>query len=167
MSIMGTNEIHKKEIPFRAVHPTEIIRGELKARSMTGRQFAEKMGMKPSNLSRMLKGENITLQLARKLEDALDIPADYWMRLQDQYDRDVRCISENKANKKGEQTSIAPEIWEQIMECTAADVRMSSIIGSLKQMAVKYGIDAASVIRRYRYESEKCLSDTLAGQTLK
>lgn len=164
---MGTNEIQEKEIPFRAVHPTEIIRGELRARSMTGRQFAEKMGMKPSNLSRMLKGENITLQLARKLEDALDIPADYWMRLQDQYDRDVRCLSENKAIKKGEQTSIAPEIWEQIMECTAVDVRMSSIIGSLKQMAVKYGIDAASVIRRYRYESEKYLSDTLAGQTLK
>lgn len=67
--------------PFRAVHPAEIIKEEIKARSMTQKELAERMGMKQSNLSRLLKGENITATVAQKLEEALGIPAEIWVRL--------------------------------------------------------------------------------------
>ena len=91
MNIMATNETHFT--PFRAVHPTEIIKEEIKARSMTQKELAERMGMQAPNVTRLLKGENITTSIAQKLEDALGIPADFWMRLQTQYERDVKDIS--------------------------------------------------------------------------
>ena len=49
--------------------------------------------MKPSNLSRLLKGENLTPSIAAKLERALDIPANLWLSLQTQYDKDVKAIN--------------------------------------------------------------------------
>ena len=86
---MATNK--KNTAPFRAVHPTEIIKDEIKARSMTQKEFAERMGMQAPNVTRLLKGENLTLSIANKLEIALGIPADFWMRLQTQYDKDTRA----------------------------------------------------------------------------
>ena len=50
---MATNDTHT--IPFRAVHPAEIIKDELKARSMTQKELAERMGMQAPNVTRLLK----------------------------------------------------------------------------------------------------------------
>ena len=98
MNIMATNETHST--PFRAVHPAEIIKDEFKARGMPQKELAERMGMQPSNLSRLLKGENITASIAQKLEEALEIPADFWMRLQTQYDKDVKSIAVRDEKEK-------------------------------------------------------------------
>ena len=95
---MVTNKTNN--IPFRAVHPVEIIKDEIKARSMTQKELAERMGMKAPNVTRLLKGENITASIAQKLEDALGIPADFWMRLQTQYDRDLKDIAVRDENEK-------------------------------------------------------------------
>ena len=92
MNIMATNNMNTA--PFRAVHPTEIIKDEIKARSMTQKEFAERMGMLAPNVTRLLKGENITLSIATRLDSALGIPADFWMRLQTQYDKDVKAIAD-------------------------------------------------------------------------
>lgn len=79
--------------PIDAIHPTELILDELKARGMKRKELAERLGMKASNLSRFLRSkENITSSMARKLEDAFGIPADYWMDLQLSYERDVEAI---------------------------------------------------------------------------
>ena len=93
-----TNEMNNT--PFRAVHPAEIIKEEIKARSMTQKELAERMGMKQSNLSRLLKGENITATVAQKLEDALGIPAEIWVRLQANYDKDVKAVATRDENEK-------------------------------------------------------------------
>lgn len=98
MNTMATNETHNT--PFRAVHPAEIIKDEIKARAMTQKELAERMGMQAPNVTRLLKGENITASIAQKLEDALGIPADFWMRLQTQYDRDVKDIAVRDENEK-------------------------------------------------------------------
>lgn len=91
---MNTMETNKTSyIPYRATHPTEIIKDEIKARSMTQKELAKRMGMQAPNLTRLLKGESITSSIAQKLEAALDIPADFWMRLQTQYDKDVKAIA--------------------------------------------------------------------------
>lgn len=95
---MATNETHST--PFRAVHPAEIIKDEFKARGMTQKELAERMGMQASNLSRLLKGENITASIAQKLEEALEIPADFWMRLQTQYDKDVKSVAVRDEKEK-------------------------------------------------------------------
>lgn len=98
MNTMATNDTHST--PFRAVHPAEIIKDELKARGMTQKELAERMGMQAPNVTRLLKGENITTSIAQKLEGALDIPSDFWMRLQTQYDKDVKSISVRDEKEK-------------------------------------------------------------------
>lgn len=129
MNTMATNK--KNTVPFRAVHPTEIIKDEIKARSMTQKEFAERMGMQAPNVTRLLKGENLTLSIANKLEIALGIPADFWMRLQTQYDKDTRAINERT---EAEQAAIIienmlsstlnlPEIYRRLRINTAMYVQ--------------------------------------------
>ena len=85
--------INKRFVPIEAVHPTELIKDELKARGMQRKELAERLGMKAPNLSRLFSAkESITPGMALKLEDALGIPADYWMELQVNYERDVEAI---------------------------------------------------------------------------
>lgn len=91
---METSRIDNKT-PRRAVHPSEIIKDEIDARDMSKKEFAERMGMKASNVSRLLRGENdITVQVAEKLEDAFGIPASHWTAMQHAYNREVKEINE-------------------------------------------------------------------------
>ena len=93
-------------VPFSAVHPVEVIKEEIKACSMTQKELACRMGIQASNLSRLLKGERITLSTAQKLETALGIPAENWIRMQAQYDRDVKTIA---VRNEKEKSAIADE----------------------------------------------------------
>lgn len=92
MSTMATSK-ELKNTPFAVAHPTEIIKDELKARGMSQKELASRMDMQTSNLSRFLKGENITPAIAAKLEVALDIPAEFWLNLQAQYEIDTKNIA--------------------------------------------------------------------------
>ena len=78
---------------MEAIHPTELIKDELKARGMQRKELAERLGMKAPNLSRFLSAkENITPSMALKLEEAFGLSADYWMKLQLNYERDLEAI---------------------------------------------------------------------------
>lgn len=127
MNTMATNDTHTT--PFRAVHPAEIIKDELKARSMTQKELAERMGMQAPNVTRLLKGENITSSIAQKLEDALGIPTDFWMRLQTQYDRDVKDIAVRDENEK------AAIVAENMLSST---LNLAELYKRLKISAVLY-----------------------------
>ena len=43
--------MNKKQTPFIATHPGELIKDELKERSMTQKELSEMTGIKPSVLS--------------------------------------------------------------------------------------------------------------------
>lgn len=135
---MATNETHSS--PFRAVHPAEIIKDEIKARSMTQKELAERMGMQAPNLSRLLKGENITASIAQKLEDALGIPADFWMRLQTQYDRDVKTIAVRDENEK------AAIVAENMLSST---LNLAELYKRLKISAVLYVQEKLQKLEEY------------------
>ena len=80
-------------IPIEAIHPTELIKDELKARGMQKKELAERLGMKAPNLSRFFSTKaSISPAMALKLEEALGIPADYWLALQLSYERDLAAI---------------------------------------------------------------------------
>lgn len=69
------------------LHPGEVLANELKTRKLTKGAFAIKAGMYPSQLSDILKGKrNITAYIALKLETELEIPAEFWLGLQMDYD---------------------------------------------------------------------------------
>lgn len=92
--------INKKFVPIEAIHPTELIKDELKARGMQRKELAERLGMKAPNLSRFLSAkENITSVMALKLEEAFGISADYWMNLQLSYERDLEAIRQRNEDE--------------------------------------------------------------------
>ena len=93
--------MNKKQIPFIATHPGELIKDELKERDMTQKQLAELTGIKPSVLSETINGKrSISLNVAVALEKALGIPAEVWMNLQTQFNLDSTQIVEREKQKE-------------------------------------------------------------------
>ena len=93
--------MNKKHTPFIATHPGELIKDELKERNMTQKELSELTGIKPSVLSETINGKrSVSLNVAVALEKALDIPAEFWMNLQTQYDLDSAQIAEREKQKE-------------------------------------------------------------------
>lgn len=91
---METNET-RGYIPTTPIHPFDILKDELEARGISHKEFAEKLGMAPSNFCRMLtqKGE-LTSDMAMKLEDNLGIPYMDWMGYQEGFLRDSKRLQD-------------------------------------------------------------------------
>ena len=100
-------------LPFEATHPGILIKDELDARpDMKQKDLAKELGVKASFLNEIIKGKRpVTADIAILLEQILDIPADYWMKFQSQYEIDKARIKEkNIARLKN------IEIWKVIKE---------------------------------------------------
>ncbi len=77
----------QKIMPAFAVHPGAILADEIDARGLKKAAFAQVVGLSPSQLSELLhKKRHISALLALKLETVLEIEAEFWMRLQINYD---------------------------------------------------------------------------------
>ena len=93
--------MNKKLRPFIATHPGELIKDELKERSLTQKELSEMTGIKPSVLNETINGKrSVSLNVAIALEKALGIPAEIWMNLQTQYDLDSAQIAEHEKQKE-------------------------------------------------------------------
>ena len=94
--------MNKKDIiPFKATHPGEMIKDEIKERGMTQKKLAELTGIKASVLSETINGKRpVSLNVALALEKALDIPADIWMNMQTQYNIDSANIIDSASIAK-------------------------------------------------------------------
>lgn len=69
------------------LHPGEVLAEELEARGIFQKDFAAWVNMRPPHFNELLKGKrHISAVLALKLEKQLGIKADFWMRLQVDYD---------------------------------------------------------------------------------
>lgn len=80
--------------PFSPIHPFEIVEDEIEARGMTKKEFAESIGMKPSNFCRMIKKKGtLTSEMALKLESTLGIPFSHWMKYQEKYLKDCTLLT--------------------------------------------------------------------------
>jgi antitoxin HigA-1 len=72
------------------LHPGEVLEMEIMARGLTKSKFAMDIKMYPSHMSDILKGKrNITEEIALKIEGVLSISAEFWMRLQVEYNISV------------------------------------------------------------------------------
>ena len=100
-------------LPFEATHPGILIKDELDARpDLKQKDLAKELGVKASFLNEIIKGKRpVTADIAILLEQILEIPADYWMKFQSQYEIDKARIKEkNIARLKN------IEIWKVIKE---------------------------------------------------
>lgn len=99
--------------PFKATHPGILIADELEVRDdITQKDLATLLDVKPSFLNEIIKGKRaVTADIAILLEKALDIPADYWMKFQSQYEIDTARIKEKNITKLK-----LMEIWNVIKQ---------------------------------------------------
>lgn len=78
---MATNA--KDITAAHATHPGSVLKSELQARGIKQKDFAKVIGMPAPNLSELIKGKrHVTESIAIKLEEALGIPFQTWMNLQ-------------------------------------------------------------------------------------
>ena len=68
-------------------HPGEFIREVyLQPFAITGRQLSEKLGVSPSTLNRVLKGQSgISSEMALRLSKALGRSPESWLAMQDNF----------------------------------------------------------------------------------
>ena len=72
--------------PSEPIHPGEMLKDELQARNISQRRFAELIGLSYSVLNEVINGKRaITTEYALKIEAATDIPANFWLGLQADY----------------------------------------------------------------------------------
>ncbi len=85
---MEAKKIYSPEelIPFQPIHPGEMLKDELEARSMSQRKFADIIGCSYSVLNEILNGKRpINTECALKVEAATGIKAHIWLELQADY----------------------------------------------------------------------------------
>jgi HTH-type transcriptional regulator/antitoxin HigA len=84
-------------IPGDVFHPSEIIKDELEARGMRQVDLINQTGYNKGFISLLLKGErNITSSFALVLEKVFEIPAEFWIRLQKNYELNKALIEIRK-----------------------------------------------------------------------
>lgn len=107
---------NKTITPFVATHPGEMIRDELKARSMTQKQLSVATGIKQSVLSETINGKRaISMSVANALEQALAIPAEIWLNMQTQFDLDTANIAK-RDNQRETVTVTIPSRDRQLLQ---------------------------------------------------
>lgn len=98
--------------PFEATHPGVALDDELKARGIKQKTAAVELGVSTTVLNEIVKGKRpMTAGFAVLLEQYLTIPAEYWMRLQAQYEIDNVRIK-GKLVRKTQQM----ELWRLIQQ---------------------------------------------------
>lgn len=80
-----------------AIHPGEHVADELEARGMTGAELARAMGVDPGRVSRLVNGKSaVTGDTALRLAAVFGTSAEFWMRLQGDYElaraREARAV---------------------------------------------------------------------------
>lgn len=84
-------------IPGNVFHPADFIRDEMEAQGIKQADLARISGFNRSFISLLLKGErSITINLALALEEAFKIPAEFWIRLQKNYEMNKELIELSK-----------------------------------------------------------------------
>lgn len=84
------------------VHPGETIKEVLENKNMSQEELAIRTEYSPKHISEVVRGKkDISAVFANKLEYALGIPANFWMNLQNNYDKEVFEI--NALNNIGEE----------------------------------------------------------------
>lgn len=81
-----------------AIPPGTTIKEQLVERGMLQKEFALRMGLSEKHVSRLINGEVLlTLEVARKLEMVLGVPAQFWCNLEAIYREELIKVQEENA----------------------------------------------------------------------
>lgn len=99
---------------YRAVHPGETLKEEMKERGIKQKELAARIGILPSHLNELIKGKrSFTVAIATALEKELGIPYDFWMRLQYGYEHDLLVIAQREVEHQ-QQTRRETDILRRV-----------------------------------------------------
>lgn len=85
---VNPNMIANNLIPCEPTHPGEILREEIEYRGITQTKLAKELGIKVSLLNELVNGKrDITIEYALMLEAALGTDSDFWINLQNNYNK--------------------------------------------------------------------------------
>ena len=72
------------------IHPSETLKEVLENKNMSQKELVLKTGVSTKYISSVLRGKkNISVLFAKKLEYALNIEAEFWVNLQNSYDKEI------------------------------------------------------------------------------
>ncbi|MCH8317156.1 MAG: HigA family addiction module antidote protein [Bacteroidetes bacterium] len=117
MNRRNTIKLTPDIIPAETFHPGEHLLDEIQYRKIKSEELAKIMGIASYVLEQILKGKkNITPQIAISLEKALDISAEFWMRLQVKHEIDtIRIKYRNMLNNNNINASKRKSIRKAIV----------------------------------------------------
>lgn len=88
--------------PDVAIHPGENLADIIEERGMNHGQIATSIGSAPQHISDIIRGEeNIDSDVATRLEEALGLPAQFWINLQTLYDETLARLEEENETRIG------------------------------------------------------------------
>ena len=72
------------------IHPGETLKEVLENKNMSQKELVLRTGVSAKYISSVLRGKkNISASFAKKLEYALNIEAEFWVNLQNSYDKEI------------------------------------------------------------------------------
>ena len=79
------------------IHPGETLKEVMEDRNISTESLAQSTGFTQDYINAVLNcKENISAELARKLEDTLNIDTGYWIKLQELYDDELKAFEESQ-----------------------------------------------------------------------
>ncbi len=143
---------NERLVPYKATHPGEVLREELKERGISQKDFAKEIGMQATHLNAFIKGKRyINDALALKLEKHLGIPYNIWMNLHIGYLCDCNAIEERDTAEQ---------------EARGFETICSELF-NLRLLYKRLGISFYSCADRVKRLKEVCSLDLLSADKLK
>ena len=79
------------------IHPSETLKEVMEDRSISVENLSQSTGFTQDYINGVLNcKENISAEFARNLEDTLNIDTDFWMKLQELYDDELKTFEESQ-----------------------------------------------------------------------
>ena len=80
-----------------AIPPGETLRETLNSLGMTQDEFGKRTGLPQKVIKEIVRGEaSISTGMASKLEQALGIPASFWINLEMNYQKSMDCLKKRR-----------------------------------------------------------------------
>ena len=79
------------------IHPGETLKEVMEDRNISTERLAQSTGFTQDYINAVLNcKENISADFARKLEETLNIDTDFWMKLNELYDDELKAFEESQ-----------------------------------------------------------------------
>ena len=125
--------------PYLATHPGEVLSDELEARGWSCGDLASQIRSSEQSVRRVLRGRTkVTKPFANKLEAALGVSADFWLRMQSSYEETVERLGSDPT--MAEDIAILEELplKELIRQGWARDV--ATDVERIVELRIHYGV---------------------------